>query len=133
MGGKSVGGWSTRLLKMFMFSNGAIDLKYLSHYTWSKRCSGPAIIKERLDRSIFDQEWQTLFPRAGVRNLVAPYSDHCPILLDAHLDNTKVNRPFCFEQGMTQELWLLNQHGMILWKGLKVLSWQERKGRCAKI
>ena len=83
MGGKSVGGWSTRLLKMFIFNNGAIDLKHLPRYTWSKRSSGPAIIKERLDRSICDQEWQTIFPRAGVWHLVAPSSDPCPILLDA--------------------------------------------------
>ena len=56
-----------------------------------------------------------------------------PNFARCNLDNTKVNRPFSFEQGMARELWLLNQRGIILWKSLKVLSWQECRGRCAKI
>ena len=38
-----------------------------------------------------------MFPKAGIRHLVASNSDHKPILLDTHLENNRGRRPFRFE------------------------------------
>jgi hypothetical protein len=42
-------------------------------------------------------EWQSLFPKAGIKHLSAPNSDHNPILLDTYLDDISGSRPFRFE------------------------------------
>ena len=60
-------------------------------------------IKERLDRALCDQEWQCLFPKASIRHLGAPTLDYRPILLDTHLDNGKIVRPFRFEAMWTKD------------------------------
>jgi hypothetical protein len=103
-GGKHVGDCSTRVLKNFMFNIGAIDLQFSGlAFTWSNRRLGLANIKERLDRSLCDQEWRCMFPKARVRHLVAPCSYHNPILLDTHLENLKLSRPFRFEAMWTRD------------------------------
>ena len=51
-----------------------------------------------MDRGICNPDWQSLFPKAGVRHLVAPNSDHNLILLDTHLESSKGSRPFRFEE-----------------------------------
>ena len=38
-----------------------------------------------------------MFPRAGVRHLLAPNSDHSPILIDTHLEISGGSRPFRFK------------------------------------
>ena len=97
-GGQHVGDCSTRILRNFMFNTGAIDIQFLGpSFTWSNKRSGIANIRERLDRSICDQDWRCMFPKVGVRHLVAPCSDHNPILLDTHLENQNLKRPFRFE------------------------------------
>ena len=50
-----------------------------------------------------NQEWQRLFPRAGVKHLVAPTSDHAPIILDTHMDQSVRARPFRFEAMWTRD------------------------------
>jgi hypothetical protein len=62
-----------------------------------------ANIRESLDRSICDPEWLGMFPKAGVRHLVTPCSDHNPILLDTHLENQKLVRHFRFEAMWTRD------------------------------
>ena len=100
MGGSSSSNW----LKDFVTSIGAIDLGFNGpRFTWSNKMVGLANIKERLDRGFCDQEWQSMFPTAGVRHLGAVTSDHRPILLDSHLDNCKIIRPFRFEAMWTKE------------------------------
>ncbi len=97
-GGQHVSDCSTRILRNFMFNTGAIDIQFSGpSFTWSNKRSGIANIRERLDRSICDQDWRYMFPKAGVRHLVAPCSDHNPILLDTHLENQNLKRPFRFE------------------------------------
>ena len=58
-------------------------------FTWSNRREGLVNIKERLDQCLCDQEWPTLFPKAGVRHLCNSNSDHNSIMLDTHLDSGK--------------------------------------------
>ena len=62
-----------------------------------------ANIKERLDQCLCDQEWQSLFPKAGVRHLCNSNSDHNPIMLDTFLDTNILTRPFRFEAMWTRE------------------------------
>lgn len=38
-----------------------------------------------------------MFTKAGIKHLVAPASDHKPILLDTHFENNNINKPFRFE------------------------------------
>jgi hypothetical protein len=77
---------------------GAIDLGFSGpKYTWSNRRVGWANIRERLYRGLCNADWQSLFPKAGVRHLTTPNSDHNPILLDTHLELSKGSRPFSFE------------------------------------
>ena len=42
-------------------------------------------------------EWQSLFPKGGVKHLTAPNLDHNPILLDTHLDIQEGVKPFRFK------------------------------------
>ena len=50
-----------------------------------------------------DPEWQRIFPKAEARHLGALTSDHRPILLDTHIDNCKLKRPFLFEAMWTKD------------------------------
>ena len=79
-----------------------------------------------------DQEWQNLFPKAGVRHLCNSNSDHNPIMLDTHLDSGEWPRPFRFEAMWTKEegsrqvaegawqTWVEGSHGFKLAKKLSV-------------
>ena len=86
-GGRYLGEALTRSFSNFVHAIGAIGLGFIgSRFTWSNKCEGLANIKERLDKAVCNQEWQCLFPKAGVKHLVAPASDHAPIILDTHMD-----------------------------------------------
>ena len=50
--------------------------------------------KEGLDRGVCNQEWQCLFPKVGVRHLLASTSDHGPILPDTYMESTPKVWPF---------------------------------------
>jgi hypothetical protein len=98
LGSSQKGECSSRCFQNFVSSVGAIDLGFCGpKFTWTNRRAGWANIKERLDRGICNPDWQSLFPKAGVRHLVAPNSDYNPILLDTHLESSKGSRPFRFE------------------------------------
>ena len=86
-GGCVVAKSSISHLRDFMSNTGTIDLGFTSpSFTWSNKKEGLANIKERLDQCICDKEWQSLFPKAGVRHLCNSNSDHNPILLDTILE-----------------------------------------------
>jgi exonuclease III len=103
-GGNQGENYSANWFKNFMFNTGAIDLDFFGpQFTWSNKREGLANIKERLDRGVCDQDWQSMFPKAGIRHLGAPKSDHRPILLDTHLDNLKIIQPFRFEAMWTKD------------------------------
>ncbi|XP_024640472.1 uncharacterized protein [Medicago truncatula] len=58
-------------------------------FTWFKSLGTPRAVEEKLDRALATNSWMHLFPNAKLENLVAPSSDHFPILLD----RTPVVRP----------------------------------------
>ncbi|XP_075521409.1 uncharacterized protein LOC142554629 [Primulina tabacum] len=50
-------------------------------FTWSRSRGKPNAVEERLDRAFGNSEWMAQFPEAQLINLVAPISDHSPLLL----------------------------------------------------
>ena len=90
-GGRHVGESSVNSLRDFINNTGVIDLDFIGpSFTWSNRREGLANIRQRLDQCLCDQEWQTLFPKASIRHLVNANSNHNPILLDTHMENTNL-------------------------------------------
>jgi hypothetical protein len=86
-------------------------------FTWFKSLGTPRAVEERLDRALANQSWFNMYPDATLENLVAPASDHYPIMLH----RTQVRRPsinqrsFRFENAwklepgfdeMVKECWL---------------------------
>ncbi|XP_065629740.1 uncharacterized protein LOC136067578 [Quercus suber] len=144
-GGRLVAESSVHCLRDFMVNTSAIDLGFIGpSFTWSNRREGLANKKERLDQCLCDQEWQTLFPKAGVRHMCNSNSDHNPIMLDTPLDSGKWPHPFRFEAMWTKEegsrrvvegawqTWVEGSHGFKLAKKLSMtcrdlLWWNKEK------
>ncbi|KAL8516097.1 hypothetical protein ACS0TY_014684 [Phlomoides rotata] len=61
-------------------------------FTWSRCRGSPRFVEERLDRVMGNGCWHDLFPTSKLLSLVAPTSDHCPILFD--MDLAVVHRKF---------------------------------------
>ena len=57
-------------------------------YTFDNRRGGRANVKVRLDRAVANNMWRDVFAHARVEHLVAPSSDHLPILLRCALEET---------------------------------------------
>lgn len=51
-------------------------------FTWSWGRDHNNVVEERLDRAMGNPSWHSRFPNAILHNLIAPRSDHNPILLD---------------------------------------------------
>jgi hypothetical protein len=54
-------------------------------FTWFKIPGTPQAVEERLDRALATAAWFDLFPNDVLENLVAPSSDHYPIVLNRNL------------------------------------------------
>lgn len=63
-------------------------------YTWSNEQQAATMVK--LDRVLFDQEWESAFPDCMLQALSSEMSDHCPILLSTDA-GFKPSRRFRFE------------------------------------
>ena len=70
---------------------------------------------ERLDQGYYNQEWQELFPKAGIVHLIAPSSDHKPIRMDTTMQFNNQYRPYRFEA-----MWIRDP---------PVLKWLRQLGR----
>ncbi|XP_073368034.1 uncharacterized protein [Aegilops tauschii subsp. strangulata] len=57
-------------------------------YTFDNRRGGRANVKVRLDYAVANNMWRDVFAHARVEHLVAPSSDHLPILLRCALEET---------------------------------------------
>ncbi|CAN1826510.1 hypothetical protein LINPERHAP1_LOCUS31582 [Linum perenne] len=70
----------------------------------SHRGTGASKVEERLDRAMANREWHDRYQDATLTNLVAPISDHTPILLNTSA-TTIQHKPFRFryEIGWIQE------------------------------
>ena len=89
-GGSSRGDYSSKPFRNFLSNAAAIELGFhRPQYTWVARRSGGVHVRIRLDQGCCNQEWQEMFPNAGIKHLVAPASDQKPILLDTHFENNK--------------------------------------------
>jgi len=53
-------------------------------FTWFKSLGTPRAVEERLDRTLATSMWFTLFPNVVLENLVAPASNHYPIVLNGN-------------------------------------------------
>ena len=63
-------------------------------YTWSNEQRAATMVK--LDRVLFDQEWDEAFPNCMLQAISSEFSDHCPILLSSDAGFKPVRR-FRFE------------------------------------
>ena len=62
---------------------GLIDINLDGYpFTWFKSLGSDRAVEERLDRALGNEAWYQIFPNATLDNLVAPVSDHYPILLN---------------------------------------------------
>lgn len=75
------------------------DIPTLGHqFTWERGCGGDNMVEERLDRALVSAQWLALFPNARLNTLVAPISDHEPILLETEVQTPALRyKPFRFE------------------------------------
>lgn len=61
-------------------------------------------VEEWLDRALANPGWGSLFPNAMLHNLVAPISDHSPLLLDtSSIMKSAMRQWFWFENKWTEE------------------------------
>ncbi|KAJ8899198.1 hypothetical protein K2173_012374 [Erythroxylum novogranatense] len=59
------------------------DIKYTgSLFTWYMKRNSQVVAKQRLDRAVGNGRWFLRFSECSVQSLVAPVSDHDPLLLD---------------------------------------------------
>lgn len=82
-----------------------VDVPLVGHqYTWSRGKGSPGFVEERLERTMANDGWHSLFPHARLVNLVAPISDHNPILLEMSPTSlVRRHRKFKFENKWFEE------------------------------
>jgi exonuclease III len=109
--------WLINGFRQAVTDSGLTDIPMLGYpYTWFKSLGTPRAVEERLDRALATDGWHTMFPTAEVENLVAPSSDHYPILVQlAPSVRTGVCRSFKYENAWNVE------HGL---RDVIVSSWQ---------
>ncbi|KAJ8761656.1 hypothetical protein K2173_004432 [Erythroxylum novogranatense] len=75
-----------------------------SSFTYTYREGSAACVKEKLDRACSTVEWSSLFRDAICSVLVAPVSDHSPLLIDiASTSSEGVHRRFLFDNSWLSE------------------------------
>jgi exonuclease III len=104
LGGRLVASSSSCPFRNFIDQNGLIDLGFAGNpYTWCNNRRGPAIIKERLDRSLASPSWINLHPEFSILHLPACSSDHNPVSLNTAFPSPYLHRPFRFEAFWTKD------------------------------
>jgi len=75
--------WLINGFRRAVFDSGLFDVRVEGYpYTWFKSLGTPRVVEERLDRALGNNLWFNMFPNAIVETLVAPASDHYPILVN---------------------------------------------------
>ncbi|KAJ8773887.1 hypothetical protein K2173_009318 [Erythroxylum novogranatense] len=75
-----------------------------SSFTYTYREGSAACVKEKLDRACSTAEWSSLFRDVICSVLVAPVSDHSPLLIDtASTSSEGVHRRFRFDNSWLSE------------------------------
>lgn len=86
----------------FMEHNGLIDAGFhRSIYTWCNNRRGSERIQERLDKVMFNMDFQNLFPTARFLHLPRISSDHTPLCFEFQVPEKKKPSGFIF-----QNMWL---------------------------
>lgn len=67
-------------------------------YTWSNNRRGQARILERLDRVLFNVDFQTDFSATSVHHLTRIYSDHSPLLVQLEGEVPRISSRFIFQR-----------------------------------
>jgi len=74
--------WLINGFRQAVIDSGLSDIPVEGYpYTWFKSLGTMRAVEERLDRALANNLWFNLFPNAIVETLVAPSSDHYPILV----------------------------------------------------
>ena len=111
--------WLINGFRQAVIDSGLADVPVEGYsYTWFKSLGTPRVVEERLVRALANNLWFNIFPDAIVEILVAPTSDHYPILVNvAPTPRPQFNkRHFCYENA-----WQLEPG----FKKLVTNSWQE--------
>jgi len=75
--------WLINGFRQAVIDSGLSDVPIEGYpYTWFKSLGTPRAVEERLDRALANNLWFNIFPNATVEILVAPASDHYPILVN---------------------------------------------------
>lgn len=64
---------------------------------------GNANIKERLDRAVANELWRTMCPKATLKHLPMIASDHAPLILNSHEEDSSGPKPFLFEEAWIRD------------------------------
>lgn len=72
-------------------------------YTWTNNRSDEEVTFEKLDRAMANHDWAKFFPKSAVSVLPIQRSDHSPMVIDTHWEDSPRHRPKRFE-----EVWLRN-------------------------
>ena len=77
-------------------------------FTWARRRGVVEAVEEQLDRDFGNTDWVDMFPNNKLSNLVAPFSDHSPIILQTVVQakvhsyrGFKFENAWCREEGLT--------------------------------
>jgi exonuclease III len=98
--------WLINGFRQAVIDSGLTDVPMEGYpFTWFKSLGTPRAVEERLDRALANTAWFNFFPSASLDNLVAPTSDHCPIMLNCQpfLRHQRVQRGFRFENAWRLE------------------------------
>ncbi|XP_056687673.1 uncharacterized protein [Spinacia oleracea] len=102
MGGRAFRPSQCQDLQSFINAAGLVDVGFNGNpYTWTNSRDGADMIKERLDRALFNASWLEQFPHTKVSHLPRTYSDHAPLIIS--LDNPRIAGPFPFR---CKEVWM---------------------------
>jgi len=74
--------WLINGFRQAVLDSGLSDVPIEGYpFTWFKCLGTPRAVEERLDRALANNLWFNLYPEALVETLMAPASDHYPILI----------------------------------------------------
>ncbi|CAN0914972.1 hypothetical protein LINGRAHAP2_LOCUS28862 [Linum grandiflorum] len=112
---------------------GLVDLPLQGYpFTWVRSKGKSNCVEERLDRAMVNGAWLQAFPNAVLKNLIAPVSDHSPILLNTKpCEFRRRVRRFRFENKWFEEQ-SLKPMVTTKWEEMSGVSLENRLGECAK-
>ncbi|KAA3486342.1 reverse transcriptase [Gossypium australe] len=78
---------------------GLVDMGFSGRwFTWERGNLPETNIRERLDRGVANEVWQTMFPDGSIQHLTHSFFDHCPLLMTTRQEECGVQTAsFWFE------------------------------------